>query len=908
MISVDKKNKPVIGCRTGCGWYPWPVCLTPVRTSTYLSRMLGGTTSSFLTRIQEHFVSGFRKPFNNRVIGLLGLAALAPNRLTLPKILALILIWSLGTHVQAQSNESFDLFPLLSDDDPLLEKKIPPTEGVVVIQERHVLPDPNSINALFDTPIEELLAADGFAATLFDGKSYLMKVERRTELSATSTEVAGRLEGVENGSFNLIRHISGKLAATFALDGQQFRLVALPDEGYALIDIDESGYPSGGEPIPVVSPEDDTSGAIDENDGSAEVESDDGSVLDVLVVYTPAAKAQAPGGGTAADIETLIGLAISEANTGFSDSGIQLEFNLVHTEEIPYVESNASFSTDLFALRGTNDGAMDSVHALRDTHNADVVALIRKSGGSCGIAFRMTNLSLGFASSAFSVTSQSCAVGNYSFAHEIGHNLGSHHDRFVAGPPTLYPSSFGFTNDGSSSSSGSWRTIMAYSSACANGCTRINRWSNAQQNYNGDPIGVVSTDPAAADNALSINLSKYTASNWRTTAVGPPAITSPSNGSLISATETFSWDDNGVVASNWWLYLGSTLGARDIYDSGNIVGGTTSTSVSQISQTGNPVYARLWYQPFGGSWLYIDSTYDTIESTDTVPGQVTLVAPSGIISTTTPTYEWNAEAGATDYYLWVNDSTGTPIQTTYSAAAVGCSGGTGVCSITPSTAVTGSSVWWVLASNSAGNGPWSSPLNFTMQSSIPVITSHSSGQTLTDPNGSETFVWSGSSGLTYWLYVGSAQGGKQYHDSGDLSGATSEAVSVPTNGSTIWVRLWYRAGTTGSWSFIDEQFVAAGNGPSLDTPVPGSILSGPAETFSWSDTGGTVTEWWLYVGSTVGGNDYEDSGTLSTSTSFSTVNNNLPTGSVPVYVRLWYRVGTGNWQYIDETYTSSPSS
>ena len=97
------------------------------------------------------------------------------------------------------------------------------------------------------------------------------------------------------------------------------------------------------------------------------------------------------------------------------------------------------------------------------------------------------------------------------------------------------------------------------------------------------------------------------------------------------------------------------------------------------------------------------------------PGPATLVSPSGTITTTTPTYTWNAVPGATWYYLWVNDSTGNRINRWYTAAETGCPAGTGICSIDPATALaTGEGFWWILTWNALGYGSWSLAMPFTV--------------------------------------------------------------------------------------------------------------------------------------------------------------------------------------------------
>jgi hypothetical protein len=101
--------------------------------------------------------------------------------------------------------------------------------------------------------------------------------------------------------------------------------------------------------------------------------------------------------------------------------------------------------------------------------------------------------------------------------------------------------------------------------------------------------------------------------------------------------------------------------------------------------------------------------------TDSVPGAASLLSPSGTITTRTPTYKWNAVAAAAYYLLYVNDSTGVKIDQWYSSSEAGCGSGSGTCSVTPSTALAvGAGEWWILTWNSAGFGPWSSPMSFTV--------------------------------------------------------------------------------------------------------------------------------------------------------------------------------------------------
>jgi len=182
----------------------------------------------------------------------------------------------------------------------------------------------------------------------------------------------------------------------------------------------------------------------------------------------------------------------------------------------------------------------------------------------------------------------------------------------------------------------------------------------------------------------------------------------------------------------------------------------------------------------------------------------------------------------------------------------------------------------------------------------PVITSPAPGSTLSGT--SETFQWSanGSAVTEWWVYVGTSVGGKEIYDSGSLGSSTSTTVSrLPTDGSTVWVRLWY---VDGDWQWVDFQYTAMEIGdPEIVLPLPGSLLTGATETFQWSANGTPVNEWWLYVGTTVGGNDLYDSGSIDSSTLAATVTG-LPTDGSTVWVRLWY--DSDHWHDVDFQYVT----
>lgn len=230
--------------------------------------------------------------------------------------------------------------------------------------------------------------------------------------------------------------------------------------------------------------------------------------IDVMVLYTPQARA---GAGSQASIEATINLAVLEANQTYVNSLAGLTLNLVHKAEIAYTETN-NFSTDLTRLQNPADGFMDTVHALRDTYKADMVSLIVNASSSCGIGYVMTNISSSFQGYAFSLVSRTCATGYYSFAHELGHNLGCAHDRQTGGTGA-FTYSYGYRNPSST-----WRTVMAYAPGA-----RIPYFSNPLVSYQSEPTGVASTSSVGCDNAKSMTLTAPVVSAFRT--AGPSSST-----------------------------------------------------------------------------------------------------------------------------------------------------------------------------------------------------------------------------------------------------------------------------------------------------------------------------------------------------------------------------------------------
>lgn len=183
-----------------------------------------------------------------------------------------------------------------------------------------------------------------------------------------------------------------------------------------------------------------------------------------------------------------------------------------------------------------------------------------------------------------------------------------------------------------------------------------------------------------------------------------------------------------------------------------------------------------------------------------------------------------------------------------------------------------------------------------------TVTSPGNGATL--PGASTSFAWTAGSGADeYFFYAGTSQGANNIY--GNSTGLNRGVTlnNLPTNGSTVYIRLWTRFGS--SWQFSDTTYRAATvsvgtvqTKATILTPAPGTTI-GRSATFQWAPGAG-ASEFFFYAGTSPGSNNlYGRSANLNTIVSLT----NLPGNGQTVYVRLWTRFGS-TWQYNDYTYTS----
>ena len=186
-----------------------------------------------------------------------------------------------------------------------------------------------------------------------------------------------------------------------------------------------------------------------------------------------------------------------------------------------------------------------------------------------------------------------------------------------------------------------------------------------------------------------------------------PAVNEPSaNASLPGTSQTFNWSANGVDVERWWLYAGTSRGASDIANSGDL-GTETQYDIYGLPVNGSTVHVRLWYYS-SSRWRFTDSTYASAQ-----PDNValpTLLSPAAD----------NELVGGSAVFEWTDNNT---------------------------------------------------PVNY------------------------------------WWLYIGTAPGRNDLYNSGaSLRVQTTTTVDqLPTDGTTVHARLWFRT-TADGWRSIDQTY------------------------------------------------------------------------------------------------------
>jgi hypothetical protein len=292
-----------------------------------------------------------------------------------------------------------------------------------------------------------------------------------------------------------------------------------------------------------------------------------------------------------------------------------------------------------------------------------------------------------------------------------------------------------------------------------------------------------------------------------------------------------------------------------------------------------------------------DDNDDLVFATASLPASMVSPANGTTLASSSQTFSWNTGAGVTQYILWVG-TTGAG-----SKDIAMLDRGTNLSANVTGLPVNGSTIYvrlWSLTD------AWEfRDYTYTAFGTSPAaITNPANGSTLT--SSSQTFDWNAGGGATQYVIWAGTTGAGSNNIAAIDRGMNLNAIitGLPTNGSTIYVRLWSLI--AGNWLFRDYTYTAvtASSPATITSPSNGSTLTSSSQTFDWN-AGGGATQYVIWAGANGAGSNnitaMDRGGNLNATIT------GLPVDGSTIYVRLWSLIGA-SWEFIDYTYTAVTAS
>ena len=229
------------------------------------------------------------------------------------------------SEVDDDEPKSTGLFSEIRSDSPM-------DTGVDALDSRLVEIDFAQLADLIETPLDPGSGLPTLVLNLFDDMVFTGVVEH-VEPTSSGHALWGTLEGVDLGTMTMV--VNGSVvAATVRTPDAVYTVRTIGQGEYVVRHIDESSLPPLGEPLRGPLP--DSPSRPQQRGPTGRGPPDGGSEIEVMVVYTPAAKHFEGGQAT---IEALIDLFVTATNQAYAKSEVSQRIRLVFRDEVEYVET-----------------------------------------------------------------------------------------------------------------------------------------------------------------------------------------------------------------------------------------------------------------------------------------------------------------------------------------------------------------------------------------------------------------------------------------------------------------------------------------------------------------------------------------------------------------------------------------
>lgn len=336
---------------------------------------------------------------------------------------------------------------------------------------------------------------------------------------------------------------SGRVTGRFSTRDGRFRVVGDAEGRHWLEHVNPESMPQRHPPThsPMNPPSTLQHESVGHSDSAASREgisvTEEPAVVDVIAYYTGAAVSEYPDEiGMRLSIRNTVDM----ANTALLESGIDHRFRLIgiihweHEEPANISDSLGSFAQD------------NNVSTTRNLYSADLNGNFGVYDDFCGIAYVLPDYDDTW-NGAFSTSN---IAGEYPcleiqvLAHEMGHNMGLHHDPDNAPPPQdmIEPFAYGHLSENEFS------TIMAYHPGCGGGdyynCFDNDFFSNPAviDPDSGLAVGIA----GERDNAEVLRRTMPLAARWRTAPTSLARAAGPAS-MAFSTTGSSPWVPQGRV-------------------------------------------------------------------------------------------------------------------------------------------------------------------------------------------------------------------------------------------------------------------------------------------------------------------------------------------------------------------------